>query len=410
MVTRFLGSQTVRNTTREVGQFRSTVTGTILPVLGLSAAMSFMSGGFNDATASGRIATSANYQLTTSMYGLQDAITRALLPAIESITPVVSDAVDWFVELNKQTDGWATYIALAGGAAFLARGQISALVKGSISGIAAMRAAGVIGTLSAVGSAGAVAAGVAGAAGIGVVGHGIVTGDTGPSRRIDEITRLTALTDAATEFFGGTATGVGPLEHQVQQYQQGGDSALGRLGDTVRFIREQLDAQATPPEQAPASQSTFFTPQTIQFASQTPEGANITPSTPADSQVQGINLTPSPDSQNTQGSRQTTTDSQFSLSGSPTYTPQRIDPSPIASQLYPLRQTQPTEAPQPAQFDPSYFTPRQDATGRADAQATISSATDRPQTVIINAPGVYDQDGLIRQLRTLFDNGSLKVD
>ena len=92
----------IRSLTREVNAFGQSVGRTILPVLGLTAALSLFSGGWNDATAAGRAASSAMYGLQVSTYGLQDALARAFLPILEAIVPRISDAVDWFVQWNAE--------------------------------------------------------------------------------------------------------------------------------------------------------------------------------------------------------------------------------------------------------------------------------------------------------------------
>ena len=136
----------------------------VLPLLGVSAAMSVLGGGFNEATASGRAASSAFFQVQASMYGVQEALTRAVLPIIEEVTPVLASAAEKFVELDEATNGWTTRLLVAGGAAYALTGPISGAVKALGIGGAGAGAAG------AGGAAGPIAAGAAIGAGVTYVG------------------------------------------------------------------------------------------------------------------------------------------------------------------------------------------------------------------------------------------------
>ena len=252
MVTRGIGA-----TTREIGAFRSTVQGTILPVLGLSAALSLLGGGLNDATAAGRQASSATYGLQTSLYGLQDAIARALLPIIEEITPHLADAVDWFVDLNEATDGWAVKVGLATAAILPFRRQILGLLRllGRIPGVAgaAGGALGAVGTGAAV-AASAVAAGTAGAAGLGVIAHDAITGNYGASRAVDETLNTRAAGTAVQSALPYEARPIegGLLENASRFYrglgQSAGQAVGGAVGSAGSFVRETVTPN--PPPQA----------------------------------------------------------------------------------------------------------------------------------------------------------------
>ena len=196
MVSRsFVNTENLRSVNRELSGVRNVITGSILPVLGLSAAFSIMGGGLNDATSSGRAASSAMYQLRTSTYALQEAITRSLLPVIESLTPVLAKAADFMADLDEATGGWSTRLGLAAGAAFLLRGRLIGLGRialgaagigaaGAAAGGAgvAARAAPVVAAAggAAVAAAPVVAAAVplviAGAT-IGLAAHAVATGD-----------------------------------------------------------------------------------------------------------------------------------------------------------------------------------------------------------------------------------------
>ena len=123
------GNSQLRQFNQHLGETRSLIGRTILPALGLTAALSIMGGGFNDATAAGRQASSAMYGVQVAMYGIQDAVTRALLPAIEKLTPLLADAANFIVDADKATDGWSTNLGLAAGAAFVFRRQLGATVQ-----------------------------------------------------------------------------------------------------------------------------------------------------------------------------------------------------------------------------------------------------------------------------------------
>lgn len=116
MVTRTFTAQEVRALRQETAGLTSTITRGILPVLGLTAALSLFSGGLSDATAGGLALSSAGYQLTASLYGLQDILARLLVPVVEALVPHIANLVDWFVDLDESTDGLSTKIAVFGGA------------------------------------------------------------------------------------------------------------------------------------------------------------------------------------------------------------------------------------------------------------------------------------------------------
>lgn len=125
---RNFSSQEVRQLRSELGGLRSSITGNILPALGLGAALGIMSGGLSDATSGGLALSSAGYGLTTSLYGLQDAIAQALVPVAEELLPHLESAVNWFTDLNEQTDGWAVKVLLAGAAVTLLGGRVARLI------------------------------------------------------------------------------------------------------------------------------------------------------------------------------------------------------------------------------------------------------------------------------------------
>ena len=158
MVTRsFLNQDNIRGINTELTALSSTVGRTILPVLGLTAAFSILGGGFNDATASGRAASSTMFQLQASTYGLQEVITRLLLPGLDAIIPPLTTIINLIVAADEATDSWSTRI---GGAAailaFLNRqrigGVLSRLIYGTGAGAAAGAAAGVGGRAAAAGA------------------------------------------------------------------------------------------------------------------------------------------------------------------------------------------------------------------------------------------------------------------
>lgn len=154
---------------RDMQALRPSVVGNILPVLGLGAAFAVLGGTINTATEGGLALTSAGYTLTTSLYGVQDAIARALIPFIETATPIIAKLADGFVALDEATDGWSTKIALAAAAAYplfrIGAGLVRVLARIGgwlirIPGLAT-RAAAAIATV--VGSGTAAAAGISAA-------------------------------------------------------------------------------------------------------------------------------------------------------------------------------------------------------------------------------------------------------
>ena len=164
MVTRAFGTSegqvNLRQTNQELTGLLSTVRTGVLPVLGLTAAFSLMGGGLNDATASGRAASGAMYQLQTSTYGLQEAITRLVVPALERVTPVLAGVIDQIVAADEATGGWSTGLGILGGAALLARGRIAGLFR-ALGGPAAARVIAGAGLGGAAVGSGAAGAGVA---------------------------------------------------------------------------------------------------------------------------------------------------------------------------------------------------------------------------------------------------------
>ena len=136
MVTRAFGTGpgqvNIRQTNQELTGLLSTVRSGVLPVLGLTAAFSILGGGLNDATASGRAYSGTMYQMQVSTYGLQEAVTRALLPGIEAVTPILAGIADRISDADEATDGWSTRLGIAGGAAFLLRNRIIGLGRAAV--------------------------------------------------------------------------------------------------------------------------------------------------------------------------------------------------------------------------------------------------------------------------------------
>ena len=132
MVTRNFGGyralgDDVRVASGALDGFASSLSRSILPALGLHAILSGLGGGLNDATASGRAASSAMYGLQVSMYGVQEAVARALFPAIQAITPLIGGLADAITDADEKTDGWSTRVGLAGLAGYALRRQIRAI-------------------------------------------------------------------------------------------------------------------------------------------------------------------------------------------------------------------------------------------------------------------------------------------
>ena len=128
MTTRNFSAQEVRQLRNELGGLRTSITSNILPALGLGAALGIMSGGMLDSTSSGLALSSAGYGLTVSLYELQEAVAAFLLPLAEEVTPYLSDAVDWLVRLNEETDGAAVKFGLLGAAAITLGPRLARLI------------------------------------------------------------------------------------------------------------------------------------------------------------------------------------------------------------------------------------------------------------------------------------------
>ena len=190
MVSRsFVNASNLTAINQGLAQTRSRVSGLILPTLGLSVAFSALGGGLNDATSSGRAASSAMYQLRTSTYGLQESITRLLLPGIELVTPLIGGIADRIVDADEATGGWSTGLGLAGLGVFVFGGKIVAAgrhlanflrLSGRVPGALARIAA------AAGGSALPIAA-AAGFAGLAVAG--LVQGDARAANAVQARTR-----------------------------------------------------------------------------------------------------------------------------------------------------------------------------------------------------------------------------
>ena len=116
---------------RQSGRQIRAIRGLGLTFLGVSAASLLFSGGLSDATQGGLALSSAAYGLTASLYGLQDALARALTPALETIVPWLNTAIDKYVELDDAAGGWITRGALiaagiwAAGRALLGLGRFA---------------------------------------------------------------------------------------------------------------------------------------------------------------------------------------------------------------------------------------------------------------------------------------------
>ena len=202
MVTRPL-NQAYRRDVQDVGTafvgLGRGVQSVILPALGLNLAFGLLTGGANDATASGRAASSAMFQMQSSMFGLQEAITRAVLPAILEITPYIANIADLITDADEATDGWSTRLGLAGAAAYLLRGRLAPLV-----GAAGGAAAGALGRFAVPGGA---AIGAGAGAGVGAAGvAGAAAGAAG-------VGLIGAAGVGAYGAFSGNPTGIGPVDY-----------------------------------------------------------------------------------------------------------------------------------------------------------------------------------------------------
>lgn len=272
MVTRSFSAREVRDLRQELGGLRSSITGNILPALGLGAALGFMSGGMLDSTSSGLALSSAGFELTSTLYRLQEQIAALLLPIAEELFPVLSDAVDWFTDLNEETDGWALRVAALAVAARLAYGPISSLIR------LLLTPAGVGTAIGAAGAAVSAAAGASGEALADRLGlpRRFITGSSLslggpiglPPVPIDEILELVGLISpeagARSRFFlenyniidpqgrgTGGRIGVGeetPHDRAVRLFQQGGARGSDVILDRLRAEQEARRNAPTSPQ------------------------------------------------------------------------------------------------------------------------------------------------------------------
>lgn len=77
----------------------------ILPLLGISAALSVVTGSINSGTAAGQQWSTAAYGMELAAYRLQDALLGALLPAVEGVTPVVAAALESIANVIEDPTG-----------------------------------------------------------------------------------------------------------------------------------------------------------------------------------------------------------------------------------------------------------------------------------------------------------------
>jgi len=117
-----VGFQQLGKTARETG---GVLRSNILPALGLSAAFGVLSGQMGGVAGGSSQASSAMLGLNRALYDIQNAVAQALTPVLETLTPLVTKAVDAFLDLDEATDGWSTKIGLAGAAAAVAYKKIS---------------------------------------------------------------------------------------------------------------------------------------------------------------------------------------------------------------------------------------------------------------------------------------------
>ena len=205
---------------RLIGQMRPGIRGTILPVLGLSAAFAVLNGGINTATEGGLALTSAGYQLTTSLYGLQDVLAQRLIPFIEAAVPVLATVADQIVAADEATNGWSTRLLLLGGAAWAASPALRA-IGGGAAAVGATRLAG------------GAAAGALGAS-----AYGAATGDTRAARFIDQELGAKAAVDSLIGILSPglgdrlRESDTGPFETQAEIWRQQ-LMALERISNAV---------------------------------------------------------------------------------------------------------------------------------------------------------------------------------
>ena len=257
MVTRsFLDRDNLRGVNSELLTTTNRVGGLILPVLGLSAVLGGLGGGFNEATSSGRAASSVMFQLRASTFGLQEVITRLLLPGLDATIPTLTRIIDLLVAADEATNSWSTRIGgVAGILAVLNRqrigGVLSRLIYGPGAPAAAARGPG-----SGIGGGVASAGATVGFRGIG--GQGAGAGGGAASRGTGGAGRAAAgrgITAAGALGALGTGAAVAGLGIEGRFVYQNRDQYVQTLRDIG--LTAALGAVSVAPQAAPAIYNTF---------------------------------------------------------------------------------------------------------------------------------------------------------
>ena len=96
------------------------VRGTIVPILGLSAALGLLSSGLFEATVGGRLLTSSTYRLNSALTDLFNQFARALAPITGKFADALADLIQWFLGLDEGMQNfiinailWTSIISLA---------------------------------------------------------------------------------------------------------------------------------------------------------------------------------------------------------------------------------------------------------------------------------------------------------
>ena len=110
----------------------NSIRSTILPVLGLSAALALLNGSLFEATLGGRLLSSSTYRLNSALHDLFNLLARGVAPIIRRISDALADLVRWFLELDeelqKQIIQWTLWILAGLVAAALLRAIIGAVL------------------------------------------------------------------------------------------------------------------------------------------------------------------------------------------------------------------------------------------------------------------------------------------
>ena len=118
-------NENAQNLSKNMGAAKSSLSGTILPALGLTAAFSILTGGINDASSAGLVLSSALYGLQTELFDFQHNAVSAFTPILEILGKAAEAVFSWF---NDLSDFWQKVI-LYGAAGMAALKLIGPVVR-----------------------------------------------------------------------------------------------------------------------------------------------------------------------------------------------------------------------------------------------------------------------------------------